>query len=296
MRILITGHEGFIGSHFHRRLDVPGNEVWGFDTARSALEDVRQIAYWNLPRFDLVIHCAAVIGGRRMIDRQPLAVATNLAIDQALFSWACSARPGRILYLSSSAAYPVVYQQARSCGYALTETDIALDDVRTPDQTYGWAKLTGELLARQVTAEGVPVHIVRPFSGYSEVQSLDYPFPSFVDRARRHADPFVVWGDGCQVRDFIHVDDVISGALEVVAQDVQVPVNLGCGRPTAFDDLAAMCMAAAGYEAPIEHRFSEPSGVPYRLADTTRMLDIYRPTVTLEEGIERAISSQAAAA
>ena len=128
------------------------------------------------------IHAAAIVGGRAKIDGNPLALAVNLELDAAMFQWALRTRPGRVVYLSSSAAYPVGLQGTRD-HRPLLEGDIQVDDFwpvfGTPDALYGWAKLTGERLAALARAEGVPVSVVRPFSGYSHDQSEDYPFPAF---------------------------------------------------------------------------------------------------------------------
>ena len=63
---------------------------------------------------------------------------------------------------------------------------------------------------------GVPVTIVRPFSGYGPDQDTTYPFTAFAERAARRADPFDVWGDGQQVRDFVHVTDIVNATLALV--------------------------------------------------------------------------------
>lgn len=285
MNVLITGDAGFVGRAFHRRLD-DAHTVTGIDLKHG--REVREFFATDTTRFDLVIHLAAIVGGRLTIEGNPLSVATDLAIDSDMFQWALRTRPERVIYYSSSAAYPIALQRPGST-HRLVETDIDLADVRSPDLTYGWAKLTGETLAEYAAAEGLRVHVFRPFSGYGTTQDLDYPFPSFVARAARRDAPFEVWGDGTQVRDFIHIEDVVDATLEAVDQDVPGPVNLGTGVPTTFNDLAALVMELAGYAAPIEHRPTAPVGVHYRVADATKMASFYEPRISLAEGIERAL-------
>jgi nucleoside-diphosphate-sugar epimerase len=233
-----------------------------------------------------------VAGGRAKIDGDPLAIAANLAIDSEMFRWALRTKPGRVVYFSSSAVYPTMLQ-TRERAQQLYE-DLVLPDsqflVGVPDATYGWAKLTGERLAVLAQAEGLRMTIARPFSGYGEDQSLDYPFPSFADRARRRADPFEIWGDGEQVRDWIHVDDVVGAVMAAIEQDVQGPVNLGSGQPTTFNELAAMFCREAGYKTEFKHLPAAPAGVQYRVCDPSKMLSFYKPTVTLREGIRRALA------
>jgi nucleoside-diphosphate-sugar epimerase len=286
MKILITGDEGFVGRAFHQALDKKNNEVVGFDI-KSGI-DARKFFAADDTYFDVVIHLAAVVGGRATIEGNPLAVATDLAIDSDLFQWALRTRPGRIVYFSSSAAYPIMLQKARFKAM-LSEQDINLEHIRTPDQTYGWSKLTGELLAQYARDEGLKVTILRPFSGYSADQSLDYPFPSFVARARAKATPFKIWGSGLQVRDFIHIDDVIEATFAAVLNDVQV-MNICSGRATSFIELAEMMMLAVGYLAPIETDLTAPVGVEYRVGNPRFMNVIYEPKISLEQGIAQALA------
>lgn len=285
MKVLITGHEGFVGREFCRQLD--GHDIVGVDLKSG--NDCRRFFAVDDTRFDLVVHLAAVVGGRMKIDGAPLEVATDLAIDSDMFQWAMRTRPDRIIYYSSSAAYPTDIQ-TRLWHRVQHENDIDLDHVRTPDQTYGWSKLTGEILARYATEAGLKVHVFRPFSGYGFHQDRDYPFPSFIDRALRRDDPFVIWGDGTQQRDFIHISDVVAASLEAVRQDIQGPTNLGWGRPTSFNELALMICDAAGHTPEFKHLLDHPVGCWFRVSNSNKMKSFYTPKISLEEGIWLALA------
>ena len=191
--------------------------------------------------------------------------------------------PGRVVYFSSSAAYPVGYQNGDR-RWKLAETDIGPDN---PDAMYGWVKLTGERLMTEVRNAGIPTHIFRPFSGYGVDQSQDYPFPSFMQRASANEQPFQIWGDGNQVRDWVHVDDIVNCVLAAIEQDYQEPLNIGTGIGTSMNELATMCLNAAGHGATLEHLLDKPVGVQYRVADVSNMRKVYEPEISLEEGIAR---------
>jgi nucleoside-diphosphate-sugar epimerase len=303
VKVLITGHRGFVGRHMVAALSGRATEVVGVDLVDG--NDCRDFFRTDDTRFDLVVHLAAIVGGRQTIEGQPLKVATDLAIDSDMFQWALRTRPGHVVYYSSSAAYPVELQEPHGCqegtfswhgssgdrliGRKLTESDIDFQSLGRPDLTYGWAKLTGEMLAQHAEAEGLRVHVFRPFSGYGEDQDGSYPFGAFRDRARAKDDPFEIWGTGEQVRDFIHIDDVIAATLAAVEQDVPGPVNLCTGRATSFLELAESFMSAAGYRAPIRLLIDKPTGVQYRVGEPTKMLSFYQPRVSLEDGIRRAL-------
>lgn len=292
MKVLITGDKGFVGRHMAAAFRRRGDEVVGVD-----LVDGFDTLDWfrsNGSRFDLAVHCAARIGGRAGIDNSPLKVATNLALDAWFFRWLEQSQTRRAVYFSSSAVYPVDLQNDRARLVALTETMVrgGAANVGRPDGTYGWGKLTGEQLAVQARRSGCEVLVVRPFSGYGADQALDYPFPSFIRRAIERADPFEIWGDGEQTRDFVHVSDVVGAVLAFLdAGDVDLPVNIGTGRPVSFNELAAMVIEArgGGYRPQIKHLSGWPTGVAYRVADPGRMLRLYRPRVGLEAGIREAL-------
>ncbi|MER5750607.1 NAD-dependent epimerase/dehydratase family protein [Streptomyces sp. NPDC002088] len=288
MRVLLTGHRGFVGWHLHSAMDERGWDVTGIDLADGC--DALDFFRGETARFDLAVHCAAIVGGRVSIDGSPLGVATNLALDSWYMRWLVKARVPRAVYFSSSAAYPVDLQ-TETAHWALTESFVDLNYPGLPDATYGWAKLTGERLARHAEAEGCQILIPRPFSGYGEDQADCYPFPAFAARARRREDPFTIWGDGSSCRDWIHIDDLVGAVLAGLDEGVTGPVNLGTGRATSFDELALLMAAEAGYRPELRYEAGAPQGVHTRVCDPARMQGFYEVKVSLEEGVRRAIAA-----
>jgi nucleoside-diphosphate-sugar epimerase len=293
---LVTGSSGFIGRHIVDHLVDDGWAVTPCDLQDVTPTDCRDFFASSDRTFDMAVHCAATVGGRARIDGDPLGVATNLALDAALFQWVRRTQPAHTVYFSSSAAYPVSLQAKGQHKDRLAENDIDLEHPQMPDQTYGLAKLTGEYLAAQAAADGHRIHVFRPFSGYGEDQSLDYPFPSFIARAANREDPFEVWGDGTQTRDWIHVDDIIGAVMAAVRYDIAGPVNLGWGEPVSMGELVmAICEQAGHVPETVDLRPDRPTGVWHRVADARKMLSFYAPTVPLEEGIARALAAHVAA-
>ncbi len=289
MRVLVTGSAGFLGSHFTRSLTDEGHHVTEIDVLATDPVDARDFFRRSADRFDLVLHCAAVVGGRRTIDYAPMEQAVDLELDAGLFRWALGDYVGRVVYFSSSAAYPVARQRTP---WLLAECDADPFDPLLPDALYGWTKLTGERLAHHAREAGLPVTVVRPFSGYGTDQAPTYPFPAICRRAIERHDPIVVWGDGNQVRDFIHVDDLVAATLALAKAGVDGPVNIGTGRPTSMFDLATLAAEAVGYRPRIEARPDEPQGVAYRVADCSLFQTYYTPQVSLEEGIARFVEAE----
>lgn len=298
-KALITGHKGFVGRHFVRKLEAEGWDITGVDIVAENPIDARDFFRKDNTHYDLVVHLAAVVGGRTTIEGAPLSIAVDLAIDSEAFQWALRTRPKHFVYYSSSAAYPISLQQEnyleyfglgqRINSYKLRELDIDLENIQNPDLIYGWSKLTGEMLADYAEKAGLRVHVFRPFSGYGSDQALDYPFPSFIARAKRKDNPFEIWGNGQQTRDWIHIDDVIDATMAAVAEDVEGPINLCTGIPTSFNQLAAAMAKQVGYKPWLDHKLNAPKGVHYRVGDPTKLNQFYIPKISLEEGIRLAL-------
>lgn len=302
-RALVTGAAGFVGRHMVGELISRGWAVRGVDTMGGPFAypmDVHHYLRPGTPEVDLLVHCAFHVGGRKAIDGDKSALARNLALDAAVFDYAAhSGKVGRVLYWSSSAAYPVSLQRkgdsVQPNALRLVEEDAQYWN-GPADADYGYAKLTGERMAANCRALGTPVTVVRPFSGYGEDQSLDYPFMSIMKRAHEADDPFVIWGDDTQIRDWIHIDDVVKGALAIVDGQASVngmgdePVNICTGVGISMRDLACLAWSRLYGGLPnIEVQSSAPMGVHTRVGDPTYFSGFYAPTVTLAAGIDRAI-------
>lgn len=308
MRCAVLGGCGFVGRAFVKRLLaergftlveiiddlstglhpdtwLPNTTDWTFSHC-----DVRSF-FKLVPagRYELIIHCAAVVGGRKKIEGDPLAVATDLSIDSDLFNWCVrGAKPRKVIYFSSSAVYPISLQQ-QFCHENLREdhVDLVAGSIGMPDETYGWSKLTGELLARHAARKyGLDVVIYRPFSGYGQDQDFTYPFPTIIQRVVKREHPIVVWGSSNQVRDFIHISDVVEGVLstmhELRAGEV---MNLGTGRATSMRHLVEIACGILNHKTVVCPQPEHPEGVYYRVADTSKMFRYFTPKVTLEQGI-----------
>lgn len=252
---------------------------------------LKQTYQLDINRFTDVFHFAAIVGGRAKIDGDPMMVALDLAIDAEFFYWVTRHKPDRVMYPSSSAAYPI-HMQTESESYALKETDIDFTrNLGKPDMTYGWSKLTGEYLG-QIAAQyyGISVASVRPFSGYGEDQDLSYPIPAIARRAANKENPFEVWGSGKQGRDFVHIDDCIDCILMAMdnIHDGSA-INIGSGRLTSFLDIIGLMTKFAGYNPEIRPLLDKPVGVHSRYSDMTYVSNRFhwKPKVSLEEGMRR---------
>lgn len=265
MKALITGSMGFLGRHFWHALPRHGWQV-DVNDIQAGPGLMELVGRREHNRYDLVVHAAAASPHRAAIDGVPASHIYNRMLDAALFDWAVRTGQGRVLYISSCAV---------------------LDEA--PD-AYGLYKLAGETMARHARDAGLPVTVVRPYSGYGEDQSEDFPFGAFVARAKRREDPFSLW-NGAAVRDWIHVDDLVAGALAVVQDGTTEPVSLCTGVGTSCGDVAALVCREVGYMPTFVSQPHRPQGASRRVGDPTAMLELYQPKIDLAEGVRRACAS-----
>ena len=95
MKILITGHKGFVGSEYVRYFANQGHEITGVDIKEG--NDCRDFFKTCNDQFDLIVHLAAIVGGRDTIENDPLAVGTDLSIDAEFFNWAVRTKQSKII-------------------------------------------------------------------------------------------------------------------------------------------------------------------------------------------------------
>lgn len=323
MRALVTGGAGFVGRHLSERLILDGWDVVCVDpivAGTGAIHpsqssgaylksanfkfielDCREFFNQNKAndKFDVIFHLAAVVGGRLLIEEQPLIVAQDLSIDAEMWSWAKNHITKRVCYFSSSAAYPLDLQGVNG-HRILEEPDIDWKSNRlgVPDLSYGWAKLTGEFLAGlALEKHNLESVIYRPFSGYGTDQDHTYPFRAIIERGLVHQSSadFVVWGSGMQSRDFIHIDDCVERIVRTlfVAQPGEA-LNLSTGIATTFIELAKIVLTALDMESvTVKALTDKPEGVFYRVGDTFRQKTYLGKLehISLEAGVLRAIET-----
>lgn len=296
---LVTGGAGFIGSHLSRALLAQGKQVTVLDNlsvgrrevvpggARFVHGDLRDEAAVAdaLRGVDCVFHLAAQVTIRGSFERFYEDLDTNVmgtarllrALDPVTVKW---------FTLASSMA---VYADAPS------PAPIGESHPTQPLSPYGIGKLAAEGVARQILeSRGIPFSAVRYFNTFGPGQSYT-PYVGvitiFVTRLLR-GEGITIFGDGEQQRDFVHVDDIVSGTMATPGR-MPGTYNLGTGQGTSLNQLAAMLIDRLSPGVEPGHARAQPGELRYSVADITaaRQALAYAPTRTLQHDLDRVVAS-----
>ena len=309
-RILVTGGASFIGSHLTDALVDKGAKVRVVDNLSSGrLANIQShiesgqvdfveadltepgIAQKVVDGTQIVFHLAADHGGRGYVDLHQAACTTNLALDGMLFRACHELGVEKVVYASSGCVYPNHLQTDPGEMLYLQE-----DMVGPPfdaDNMYGWAKLMGEMTLQSFHQDwGLKSASCRYFTVYGERGHENHAVIAMVARAFIAQDPYVVWGNGEQIRNWTHVDDIVSGTILAAEKiDDGTAINLGTMERTRVIDAVQEVLSYTGHDAKIELHPEMPTGPMNRVADNAlarRLLD-WSPQVNFVDGLHRTI-------
>lgn len=278
MKALVTGGAGFIGSHVGQRLLDEGWEVVVLDDLSSGFEQnipsrahfVRgsfcdvQLLSKVLPGCSAVLHLAATSSVVESID-QPLPVHENNLTGTLALLEECVEHGVRRFVFSSSAA---VYGDAGNGA-------IREDAPKAPVSHYAVQKLAGEhYCGIYLRLHGLETVCLRYFNVYGPRQNADSPYTGVITKflaAGREGKPLVIYGDGLQSRDFVHVDDVAAANVSMVLADRSVVAgrafNVGSGRAVSVSEIAAMVRRRFPTASESIHLEMRPGEIRHSLAN-----------------------------
>lgn len=284
-KILITGGAGFIGSHLTEALLARGKEVHILDDLSTgsldnlaAVKDhpkltvtIDTITNWPVMNgiigaVDQVIHLAAAVGVRKILDEPVETITTNVRGTEIVLN--CCHRAGAKLFLASTSE---IYGKA---GDKLHEEhDRLLGSTTHRRWSYACTKTLDEFLALAYNYDkGLPVIIGRFFNTVGPRQTGEWGMvvPSFVSQAL-NGDPITVYGTGNQSRCFCHVGDVIRAVQGLTDTDEAVGgvFNIGHEQEISMMQLAERVKERTGSQSPIEV-------IPYEKAYESGFEDMMR--------------------
>ncbi|MEK7580871.1 MAG: NAD-dependent epimerase/dehydratase family protein [Patescibacteria group bacterium] len=309
-KILVTGGASFIGSHLIDTLVSHNLDVRIVDDLSSGIReniqghlkqksvefirgDLREssVAKKAVRDVDLIFHLAGDHGGRGYVDLHQAGPATNMTLDGNLFWQAHKANVEKIVFASSGCVYPNFLQIDPSQKLYLKENQVG--PPYDADNMYGWAKLMAEMTLKAYTREfGIKSASCRFFVVYGPKSKEDHAVLAMIARAFIKQNPFVIWGNGKQVRNWTFVDDIISGFLLAAEKiDDGTSVNLGSEERLTVLETAKMILEYTGHTATIELHPEMPTGPANRVANNRLAKELlgWEPQVKFSEGLAKTV-------
>ncbi len=278
-KAIITGAKGFIGQALARRLQERNIPVMGIDMET----DIRKPGVLN-PRLDehtTVFHLAGSANVPKSVENPREDFEHNLL---GFFEVLESVRQARAKLIFPSTAS--VFDPKNPVPFAETAT-------KNPSSPYGASKLAAESYCRVYHRNyGLDVRVARLFSVYGEGMRR-FAIYDFFEKIKNDPNDLVIFGDGQQLRDYLHISDAVDALLLIAenglpGEDYQV----GSGEPTKILDLAkkvAQYMEVPDIKIHLQGD-ERPSEVPRWYADISKIKKIgFSPRVSLDQGLQRTI-------
>ena len=315
MRYLITGGAGFIGSHLAERLLERGDHVALLDNlSTGSMENIRHLKTSSQMEYhldsienrhlvaelvddaDVVVHLAAAVGVRLIVESPVRTIETNVNGTQLILEAAAKKRK---LVLTASTSE--VYGKSTQVPFR-EEADLVLGPTTKGRWCYAASKALDEFLALSYWKEKkVPVIVVRLFNTVGPRQTGRYGMvlPNFVRQALDNA-AISVYGDGKQSRCFCDVRDTVHALIKLMDSDRAVGevINVGNTEEITIEDLARRVKQRTGSSSAVEYipydQAYEPGfeDMMRRVPSVEKLQSItgFRPQTPLDEIIDRVAS------
>ena len=299
-RILVTGGTGMIGRYLVEELILRGDEVIvasldgenlcnkratfkfldlrNFDNCLAVCEDV-----------DEVYHLAGVKGSPKMCREKPADFfVPTITFNVNMMEAARRCKVKKFLYTSSIG----VYQPAE----IFNEDDVWKTFPSDNDKFAGWAKRIGELQTEAYLKQyGDSFYaIVRPGNVYGRYDNFDSEtgmvIPSLISRIYAGEKPLKVWGNGKEIRDFVHASDVASAMVFIMENEIDKPVNVSNGNPVSISEIVSLICKNFGN---LKYVFTNAgdTGDNKRYMNTNLIKSFgWQPSISLEKGIADTIN------
>lgn len=297
MRVLVTGGAGFIGSHIADALVLEGHDVFVVDNLSSGKReqvpakatfiegDVRRLDALPLPsQIDVIFHLAAQIDVRHSVE-QPAADADINVLGTL-----------QVLELAKKTGAKVVFSSTGGAIYGSVRSYPTPERIAPrPSSPYGLAKFCAERYI-QLYHElfQVPYVILRYGNVYGPRQggSKETGVIAIFCQKALTGEPLTVFGNGKQTRDFVYVGDVVRANLAAMKLEAGI-FNIASGTETSVNELTQLIQQASGKALEINHVRGKKGEVKrscLAIAAAKQGLG-WRPSVSLQQGIEQTLAS-----
>lgn len=304
--VLVTGASGFVGTHLTRHLVEAGAIVRGtlYKKPTQRKEPEVEFVQADLTRpedcaavcknIDYVFMAAANSSGAAVMEKTPLVHLTpNVVMNARMLEAAYAAGAKKFCFISSNTVYPLT-------DFAVTEDDTNFEFF---DKYFvvGWMKRFTELMCQMYSEKiqnPMQTLVVRPGNLYGPYDKYTWKeskvIAALIRRAVERHDPFTVWGDGLDIKDFLYIRDFITGLMLAFERiEGSQSINIASGTPLTIREVLAEILAASDYErCRLDYDSSQPAMIPKRLISINKMKELtgWIPQISLKDGIKKTVA------
>jgi len=303
MKILITGGAGFIGHNLAIYLNNSGFDIIVLDSLeRSTDFALKRLNEAGIPLarasimkldeikslfkgVDAVVHAAAYVDVAESVGKPLVYLEKNVLGTASVAKASLETGVDLLIYLSSAAVYGNP-----------SKLPIGENHPTQPVSPYGLSKLMGEEVVRFFSTYGFKQVVLRLFNVYGPGQNAAYAgvITKFLERVRNSLPP-IIYGDGEQTRDFIHVEDVAEAVRLVLKTGcVGETLNIGSGIPTRIKDLAYLVMRVFEVSGEPVYTNDRQGDIKHSYADISKARSLlgFEPRISLEQGLRKILEQQ----
>lgn len=306
--ISVCGGASFIASHTIQELQKMGAIVWAVDDLSSGkrenlpryfdirLGDLRDydFALRNTKYADIVLDFASVHGGRGFVGtNHDIAISDNLIINTNVVKAAVENGVERVGFSSSGCVYDIRKQMYEKDYIKIPESWDNHDTSMFPDGMYGLSKAVHERVLRAYHNDGkIKVATCRFFTVFGERMKENHFILASIAKSFIRTDPFYVWGNGSEVRNFTPVQNTVQGFLLAIEKSNGEIYNIGLEQRITIDyALDWIWQLMNWHPKEIIYQPEKPVGIRNRVSDCTKAREElgWNPTVTFQEGLKQTI-------
>lgn len=298
-KVLVTGGTGLIGQQLIKLLKQEGANIrivsldnnslvpsdvefmqldlMDFDNCKKACENI-----------DVVFNLIGIKTSPKIIKEKPANIFVSyLRFNTNIIEAARQSNVKWFLYVSTIGVY--------SPTDVMSEDELWNGFPSKHDWYGGWAKRMGEMQLETYKIQyGLnnysiirPANVYGPYDDFSETSMV---IPSLIKRIYNKENPYIVWGDGSSIRDFIYSEDVARAMIFAVTNQINEPLNVGSGQGVSIKDLVNTVIDISDYKPEIVWDISKPSGDKQRILNTKKLNDYgFIPQINLKEGLTRTL-------
>lgn len=295
--VVVTGANGMLGKTVCEKFKIEGFDVLEITREKVDLMDANKtLEYFSKYKIDLIVHCAAVVGGiQANIDGGTKFFTDNVRIDSSVLFAGRALGIENFIYIGSSCMYPA------NIDHPLKENDILTGALEPTNKNYALAKIFGAHLTTSIAIENnlnwrvfIASNLYGPYDHFGTDKShlLSAVIKKSIEAKEKRETKIDMWGDGLPKREFTFVTDFadwIFNSSKILNKLPNV-LNTGIGEDYSVIEYYNKVLNTIGYSCEVVANKSKANGNMRKLMDSSLAMKFgWSPKVGIDEGIKKTI-------